>query len=279
MSRTILAEVDGWTPVIDTVLQDTSPAAAVVFGRMWRYCQMKDGVCWATQETIATETGLSRQTVYEHIKTLEQKGYIEDLTPELRNKPHTYRDTGKAGLHLVVSGVKKLDSEKRPAVKELGSAVKNLDSQSQISLHEDSNKKELKKEEKQETNAHTHSFSSFETAQLKSEYMESNTATYRKAHVMLMNVSSLPAIPRDQEGYIDTVQAMVSRYGEQETKTALERACLKWISTQGKNGRNYSKTNFKWVDWAMDSLSGGGKPIDPAMKTHNELMAMIRGEA
>lgn len=128
-------------------------------------------------------------------------------------------------------------------------------------------------------NGSTHSFSPVETAKLKNEYMESNTVSYRKAHVMLMNVSSLPAVPRDQEGYIDTVQAMVTRYGEQETKAALERACLKWISTQGKNGRNYSKTNFKWVDWAMDSLSGGGKAVDPAMKTHNELMAMIRGEA
>lgn len=125
----------------------------------------------------------------------------------------------------------------------------------------------------------TRSFSPVETAKLKNEYMESNTVPYRKAHVMLMNVSSLPAIPRDQEGYIDTVQAMIGRYGEEATKEALQRACLKWITTQGKNGRNYSKTNFKWVDWAMDGISGGGKAVDPAMKTHNELMAMIRGEA
>jgi hypothetical protein len=128
-------------------------------------------------------------------------------------------------------------------------------------------------------NGSTHSFSSFETSQLKSEYMETNTYPYRKAHTLLLNSAKIPAMPRDQESYVETVRAMVDRYGEDATKTALERACTKWISTQGKNGRNYSKTNFKWVDWAMDAMEGGGKAVDPAMKTHNELMALIRGEA
>jgi hypothetical protein len=98
MSRTILTNVNGFTPIIDDVMKDTSLITAVVFGGLWRYCQMKNGVCQATLDKIADRVGLSRQAVIEHIKTLETAGYIEDITPNLRNRPHTYRDTGKAGL-------------------------------------------------------------------------------------------------------------------------------------------------------------------------------------
>ena len=104
MSRTVLAKVEGFTPVIDSIVKDTgSYVTALVFGRMWRFCQMKDGVCNATLETIADGLGMSRQTIINHAKKLIETGYLIDKTPGLRNKPHTYVDTGKACLHVGVS--------------------------------------------------------------------------------------------------------------------------------------------------------------------------------
>jgi DNA-binding Lrp family transcriptional regulator len=100
MSKTILAEVNGFTPVIDVILKDVGVMSAVVFGRMWRYCQMKDGVCNASLETIANELSVDRTTVIKHIATLIEHGYLKDHTPDLRNRPHTYSDSGKAGLGI-----------------------------------------------------------------------------------------------------------------------------------------------------------------------------------
>jgi DNA-binding Lrp family transcriptional regulator len=150
MSRTILTNVDGFTPVIDNVMKDTSLIAAVVFGGMWRFCQMKNGVCQATLDKIAQRIGLSRQAVIEHIKTLEAAGYIQDMTPDLRNRPHTYRDTGKAGLHIGLSGVNVVDSETVEndfTVNVVDSAVNVVDSHSTPRVLEDSIKRGVKKED------------------------------------------------------------------------------------------------------------------------------------
>ena len=112
MSKTILAEVDGFTPVIDTMIQDVGLMTATVFGKVWRYCQMSDGVCTAAQERIADELGVSRATINQHIDKLVQAGYLQDKTPALLGMPHVYRDTGKAGLSisLIARPVKKLDT-------------------------------------------------------------------------------------------------------------------------------------------------------------------------
>jgi hypothetical protein len=62
MSRTILAKMDGFTPVIDTVVEKTSLMTAVVFGRIWRFCQMKDGVCNASLDRIGQDIGIDKAT-------------------------------------------------------------------------------------------------------------------------------------------------------------------------------------------------------------------------
>lgn len=102
-----LTEVQGFTPVIDAVVKDTSLMTAVVYGRVWRYCQMEDRVCKAALETIGAEIGVSRRTVERHIKALCSQGYLIDTTPGRRNAPHIYADTGKlkiAGLLSVQDG-------------------------------------------------------------------------------------------------------------------------------------------------------------------------------
>jgi DNA-binding Lrp family transcriptional regulator len=153
MSKTILAEVDGFTPVIDTVVADTDLVSAVVFGRIWRFCQMKDGICNASLETIAEDIGMDRASVMRHAKKLVDAGYLKDLTPELRNHPHTYADTGKASLHVGVSGVAHSNTggieNISVAESNVGVAQDNAsvaESKLKIVLKKDSNKQDITRE-------------------------------------------------------------------------------------------------------------------------------------
>jgi len=107
MKRTILAEVEGWTPIIDSMASLHGLIHAAIFGRVWRFCQMEDGVCRASTHTIAEFLGLDRATICRHLEVLVEEGYLKDLTPELRNRPHIYADTGKASLKLSIAAENK----------------------------------------------------------------------------------------------------------------------------------------------------------------------------
>ncbi len=114
-SRTILTEVDGWTPIIDALVDQFGLITAAVFGVAWRYCQMEDGVCRASLETIGNRIGLDKSTVMRHFATLVEHGYLKDLTPEARNRPHVYADTGKASLHSSIkAGVAQGNTSAQP---------------------------------------------------------------------------------------------------------------------------------------------------------------------
>ena len=76
---------------------------AVVYGVVWRYCQMEKKVCSASPETIASHIGTSAKTVKRHLKKLANKGYLKDLTPKLKHQPHTYADTGRAKIMGLVT--------------------------------------------------------------------------------------------------------------------------------------------------------------------------------
>jgi len=93
-----LQEVKGFTPVIDILVDKLGLMPALVYGNVWRFCQMEDGVCKARLEKIAKRVGVSYKTAQRHIKVLCNEGYLEDLTPDLRNAPHVYADTGKVKI-------------------------------------------------------------------------------------------------------------------------------------------------------------------------------------
>jgi hypothetical protein len=102
VTKTILTETDGFTPLIDSIVDAFGITGAAIFGMVWRYCQMKDGVCKANQETIADRLCLKRETVNRYLAKFVTAGFLQDLTPLLRNRPHIYRDTGKASLRVAI---------------------------------------------------------------------------------------------------------------------------------------------------------------------------------
>jgi hypothetical protein len=91
-------KITGFTPLFDSLIEKYDLMTAAVYGRVRRYCQHKSGICYATVTTIAKEIGVSYNTVLRRLKLLCNEGYLEDLTPGLRNKPHRYRLTGKLDL-------------------------------------------------------------------------------------------------------------------------------------------------------------------------------------
>ncbi len=137
MSKTILTEVNGWTPVIDYIVDDLGLITANVFGMIWRYCQMKNGECTASQETIANRLKVTRQTVSSHAEKLCQSGYLEKITKT--GIGVTYRDTGKATLKQEIrAGI--MDT----CQNSLQLPVNEIDTTCQNGLHKDTIKKEIK---------------------------------------------------------------------------------------------------------------------------------------
>ncbi len=94
--KQIVQEISGFTPMFDVVVrQYKDETRAAVHGAMWRFCQMQDGVCKASLTTISELLGISPATVMRHAEILCKDGYFVDLTPDLKNRPHVYADTGR----------------------------------------------------------------------------------------------------------------------------------------------------------------------------------------
>jgi hypothetical protein len=104
-------ELSDFTPVLDNLIQEYDLVTAAIYGIVWRYAQMSDKVCRASLEKIGNRLGLSGKTAERHIKKLCIGGYLTDLTPNVRNKPHDYAITGKAELtgSIVASPDKEFD--------------------------------------------------------------------------------------------------------------------------------------------------------------------------
>jgi len=97
--KKIITEVSGFIPVFEVVLHHYKDyMTALVFGRMWQYCNMSDGVCRASLERIGNDLEVSAVTVMRHAEKLVQDGYLIDTTPDRRNAPHEYLDGRKVEM-------------------------------------------------------------------------------------------------------------------------------------------------------------------------------------
>jgi len=153
----ISTEMGNFTPLFDAVIQAVGVVGASVYGRVWRYCQGERGVCQATMDTIADELCMSRHTVLRWLKKLSEAGYLEDSTPDLRNRPHTYRDTGKVRIQIRLDAVTESNStapgvaESNTGVAESNTGVAESNARCSRKSHEERKKREEKREEKRET--------------------------------------------------------------------------------------------------------------------------------
>jgi hypothetical protein len=80
----------GYTPVFDWAVHDFGPTGALVYGAIWRYCQMREGKCWASYSTLGEQLRLSKRTVMRYVNALRSAGKIVDLTPDRNGTVHEY---------------------------------------------------------------------------------------------------------------------------------------------------------------------------------------------
>lgn len=105
------AEIGCFTMAPDVIVKELGLVTACVYGKIWRYEQMSNEVCRAAVETLANDLGVSYNTILSHIKKLIDTGYLKDLTPELRNRPHVYKTTGRLKIEInIVSTHQNLES-------------------------------------------------------------------------------------------------------------------------------------------------------------------------
>ena len=94
--RQIIQEISGFYPLFEALVSSYNDLITpAVFGVVWRFCQMPDGVCRASLRKIAGILNVDEVTVMRRLKTLCDDGYLIDTTPDLRNSPHVYVDAGR----------------------------------------------------------------------------------------------------------------------------------------------------------------------------------------
>lgn len=96
-------------PVSRPLVEELGYQAAYIFGIVWNYCQMESGICNASHDTIANRAGMSRRSVITHLDELIDKGYVEDLTPDVRNAPHHL--STKKGVQILHSKERTIKEE------------------------------------------------------------------------------------------------------------------------------------------------------------------------
>ena len=97
-----MTKTSGFTPIFDIVVKETKDyITASVFGYIWRNSKLSKGMCTSAIKTIAEKLGLSYSSVQRRLDHLMKDGWIEDLTPGLKNRPHNYRPLVK--IDIIVS--------------------------------------------------------------------------------------------------------------------------------------------------------------------------------
>lgn len=86
----------GFIAAPEEIIQNPSlgPLAALLYGRIWRYCQ-GGGHCFASVETLADECGVSPRTISRWVSTLADEGYITVQSGKRSGKPNSISTTRK----------------------------------------------------------------------------------------------------------------------------------------------------------------------------------------
>lgn len=150
---TFLTQVNGFTPLIDAVVADAGLNEALVYGMVWRYCRMSDGICRASTTTIANRLGLSSRTVMRCLARLVKLGYLEDKTPGLKNRPHIYADTGLVRIRGLMDVNDSAVTDSHSAMTESQSETPPLGQRVKVAMTESHMSRDSKREEEEETDS------------------------------------------------------------------------------------------------------------------------------
>ena len=67
------------TRIFDELVSEFGLVGAAVYGVVWRYCQMRDGACHASYETLGAEIGVEKSTVRRHVRKLRDAQYLAQI--------------------------------------------------------------------------------------------------------------------------------------------------------------------------------------------------------
>jgi len=75
---------------------------------------------------------------------------------------------------------------------------------------------------------------------------------------IISEATGMVAIPPTEQERNEQIRLLVGAYGEELVIKELGDAFKLWLGQKRKDGRGtYKRTNFGWVDWAQEKLSGG----------------------
>lgn len=80
----------GFTPVFDDVVELIGTTGALVFGVVWRHCQMSKRRCSASVETMARLTGLGERTVRMYLGAMAQTDMLYCIREQRGQSPPWY---------------------------------------------------------------------------------------------------------------------------------------------------------------------------------------------
>ena len=103
---------DGFTPLSDHMVRTYGLIIAAVWGRMWRYSQMQDGVCRASFQTLADDLNMGRATVIRAVARLEADGLLLDTTPNKVKSAHAYKVIPSSSITVTTDEETKLVSQR-----------------------------------------------------------------------------------------------------------------------------------------------------------------------
>ncbi len=150
---TFLTQVNGFTPLIDAVVADAGLTEALVYGMVWRYCRMSDGICRASTTTIGNRLSLSRRTVQRSLTRLVELGYLEDKTPNLKNRPHILADRGLVRIRGLIEVTDPTAPESHTTAPESRSETIPLRHSGAVTAPESHMSRVFKREEQEETDS------------------------------------------------------------------------------------------------------------------------------
>ena len=248
--KKIIQEVSGFYPVFEALIDNyKNPITPVVFGIVWRYCLMEDQVCRASLETIGKKIGLDRATVMRHIKILCDDGYLRDLTPDLRNKPHVYVD---CKLVIIKSKFEATVAQSHTTVAQNNTGV----AQSHTTVAQSHMNKVLNKDINKEVNRSNEILKNATTPSTPTTQYLPAEQFAEKAFMAATGMVSIPG--KDKYPAIQAIESLRLKWMTvTEMAVYLKPFYQEWLD------RKYSKSNLAWLtDWAIAGEIPRGKVVD-----------------